>query len=137
MDKAVMSVRMRKWAGILQEAATSGLSKVTWCEQNGINRRQFFYWQKQIREFVLEQHPELRMSVPDGQIREVNSQMTSSLPVFYELNPKASLPSAPENTTVSPFSAEAMIQLGKYQVYVGNTASERTLAMILSVIQHV
>ena len=65
MDKAVMSVRMRKWAGILQEAATSGLSKVTWCEQNGINRRQFFYWQKQIREFVLEQHPELRMSVPD------------------------------------------------------------------------
>ena len=55
---------MKKWAGILQEAAASGLPKVTWCEQNGINRRQFFHWQKKIREFVLEQHPELGLSVP-------------------------------------------------------------------------
>ena len=46
MDKAVMSVRMKKWAGILQEAATSGLTKTEFCTQNGIDRRQFFHWQK-------------------------------------------------------------------------------------------
>ncbi len=63
MDSAIMSVRMKKWVDILQEAAASGLPKVTWCEQNGINRRQFFHWQKKIREFVLEQHPELGLSV--------------------------------------------------------------------------
>ena len=137
MDKAIMSVRMKKWAWILQEAAASGLPKVTWCEQNGINRRQFFHWQKRIREFVLEQHPELGLSVPDGQIREVNNQMTSSLPIFYELKPQAAEPSAPENNPdPSSFSAEAIIQLGQCRVYVGNTISERTLSMIISVIQH-
>ena len=131
-----MSVRMKKWAGILQEAAASGMTKVAWCEQNGINRRQFFHWQKKIREFVLEQHPELGLSVPDGQIRAVNNQMTSSLPIFYELKPQTALPSAPANNPDSSFSAEAMIQLGQCQVYVGSTTSERILAMILSAIQH-
>ena len=131
-----MSVRMKKWAGILQEAAASGLPKVTWCEQNGINRRQFFHWQKKIREFVLEQHPELGLSVPDGQIRAVNNQMTSSLPIFYELKPQATIPTSPASNLDTPFSAEAMIQLGQCQVYVGKMTSESTLSMILSVIQH-
>ena len=135
MDKAIMSVRMKKWAGILQEAAASGLPKVTWCEQKGINRRQFFHWQKKIREFVLEQHPELGLSISDGQIRAVNNQMTSSLPIFYELKPQASLPSATANNPDSSFSAEAMIRLGQYQVYVGNMTTERSLSMILSAIQ--
>ena len=128
-----MSVRMKKWAGILQEAAGSGLPKVTWCEQNGINRRQFFHWQKKIREFVLEQHPELGLSVADGQIRAVNNQMTSSLPIFCELKPQATLPSAPANNPDDSFSA--MIQLEQCRVYVGNEITEKTLAMILSVIQ--
>ena len=97
MNKAIMNVRMKKWAGILQEAAASGLPKVTWCEQNGVNRRQFFHWQKKIREFILEQHPEFGLSVPDGQIRAVNNQMTSSLPIFCELKPQATVPAAPEN----------------------------------------
>ena len=136
MNKAIMNVRMKKWAGILQEAAASGLPKVTWCEQNGINRRQFFHWQKKIREFILEQHPEFGLSVPDGQIRAVNNQMTSSLPIFCEPKPQATVPAAPENNPDAPFSAEAMIQLGQCRVYVGNMTSERTLSMILSVIQH-
>ena len=42
MDKAVMSVRMKKWAGIIQEAATSGLTKTEFCARKGIDRRQFF-----------------------------------------------------------------------------------------------
>ena len=136
MDKEIMSVRMKKWAGILQEAAASGLPKVTWCEQNGVNRRQFFHWQKKIREFVLEQHPELGLSVPEGQIRAVNNQMTSSLPIFYELKPQVSLPSVPANNPDLSFSAEAMIQLGQCRVYIGVATSERTLSTILSVIQH-
>ena len=54
MDKAVMSVRMQQWAGIIQEAATSGLTKTEFCARKGIDRRKFFHWQKRIREYVLE-----------------------------------------------------------------------------------
>ena len=51
MEKAVMSVRMKSWIKLLEEAAASGLPKGIWCDQNGINRRRFFYWQQKIREF--------------------------------------------------------------------------------------
>ncbi len=137
MDQAIMSVRMKKWAGILQEAAASGLTKGAWCEQNGISQRQFFHWQKKIREFVLEQHPELGLSTPDGQIRTVNNQMTSSLPIFCELKPKEDIHPVP-TVSSSPmnFIPGAMIQCGNYQIFVGDSTTEKTLSTILKVIQH-
>ena len=138
MDKAVMSVRMKKWAGIIQEAAASGLTKTEFCARNGIDRRQFFHWQKQIREFVLQQNPELGLPPPHGhmqEIRAVNSQIMPSLPVFCELKPREELPS----DRIIPgksFTAEAVIQFGQYQVYVDGSVSEKTLSTILSVIRH-
>ena len=142
LDKAVMSVRMKKWAGIIQEAAASGLTKSEFCARNGINRRQFFHWQKQLREFALQQNPELAMiEVPDGPrqlVRAVNAQLTTSLPVFCELRPPDELPSVPERKAeaISSFSAEVMIQYERYQIYVNSTICERTLTTILSVIRH-
>ena len=142
LDKAVMSVRMKKWAGIIQEAAASGLTKSEFCARNGIDRRQFFHWQKQLREFALQQNPELAMiEVPDGPrqlVRAVNAQLTTSLPVFCELKPPDELPAVPERKgeTVSSFAAEVMIQYERYQIYVSSTVCERTLTTILSVIRH-
>lgn len=142
MDKAVMSVRLKKWVGIMQEAAASGLTKSEFCARNGINRRQFFHWQKELREFALQQNPELAMiEVPNGPrqlVRAVNAQLTTSLPVFCELKPPDELPPVPERKAeeVSSFSAEAMIQYERYQIFVSNDVCERTLSTILSVIRH-
>ena len=142
LDKAVMSVRMKKWAGIIQEAAASGLTKSEFCARNGIDRRQFFHWQKQLREFALQQNPELAMiEVPDGPrqlVRAVNAQLTTSLPVFCELKPPDELPAVPERKaeTVSSFAAEVMIQYERYQIYVSSIVCEKTLSTILSVIRH-
>ena len=141
LDKAVMSVRMKKWAGIIQEAATSGLTKTEFCARKGIDRRQFFHWQKQICEYVLANNPELGLPAPPHgqmhQIREVNSQIMPSLPVFCEITPRENAHPAPavQRPEVS-FSPEAMIQIGPYQIYVGESASERTLSRIFSVIRN-
>lgn len=141
MDKAVMSVRMKKWAGIIQEAATSGLTKTEFCARKGIDRRQFFHWQKQIREYVLENNPELGLPAPPHgqmhQIREVNSQIMPALPVFCEITPREEThPAAAAQRPEISFNPEALIQVGPYQVYVGDSTSERTLSTILSVIRH-
>ena len=141
MDKAVMSVRMKKWAEIIQEAATSGLTKTEFCARKGIDRRQFFHWQKQIREYVLENNPELGLPAPPHgqmhQIREVNSQIMPALPVFCEITPREDTHPAPATQLPeTSFSPGAMIQIGPYQIYVGDSASERMLSTILSVIRH-
>lgn len=141
LDKAVMSVRMQKWAGIIQEAATSGLTKTEFCARKGINKRQFFHWQKRIREYVLENNPELGLPAPPHgqmhQIREVNSQIMQTLPVFCEIAPREDAHPAPANQlSEASFSPGAMVQIGPYQIYVGDSTSEQTLSTILSVIQH-
>ena len=118
-----MSVRMKKWAGIIQEAATSGLTKTEFCARNGIDRRQFFHWQKRIREYVLDNNPELGLPMPVHgqmqQIREVNSQIMPSLPEFCELKPREEL-TAIRPVSETTISAGAMIQLGEYQIYTLN-----------------
>lgn len=141
LDKAVMSVRMQKWAGIIQEAATSGLTKTEFCARKGIDRRQFFHWQKQIREYVLENNPELGFPAPPHgqmhQIREVNSQIMPALPIFCEITPREDAHPAPAaQRSETSFSPGAMIQIGPYQIYVGDSASEQMLSTILSVIRH-
>ena len=99
MDKSVVSVRMKKWAEIIQEAAISGLTKTEFCARKGIDRRQFFHWQKRIREYVLENNPELGLPAPPHgqmhQIREVNSQIMPALPVFCEITPRDDAHPAP------------------------------------------
>ena len=141
MDKSVMSVRMKKWAEIIQEAATSGLTKTEFCARKGIDRRQFFHWQKRIREYVLENNPELGLPAPPHgqmhQIREVNSQIMPALPVFCEITPRDDAHPAPAvQRPESSFSPGAMIQVGSYRIYVGDSATERTLSTILSVIRN-
>ena len=144
LDKAVMSVRMQKWAGIIQEAATSGLTKTEFCARKGIDRRQFFHWQKQIREYVLENNPGLGLPAPPHgqmhQIREVNSQIMPALPVFCEITPLENAQPAPADPAIqrpeASFSPGAMIQIGSYRIYVGDSTSEQMLSTILSVIRH-
>ena len=81
------------------------------------------------------------IEVPDGPrqlVRAVNAQLTTSLPVFCELKPPDELTPVPERKAeeVSSFSAEAMIQYERYQIFVSNDVCERTLSTILSVIRH-
>ena len=140
MDKAVMNARMQKWAGIIQEAATCGMTKTEFCARKGIDRRQFFHWQKVIREYILQQNPELGLPPAQGEMREIraaNSQIMPSLPVFCELKVREEQSPCQDVHKLEPaMSAEAMIQLGDCQIYVGESTTERTLATILKVIRN-
>lgn len=42
--------RIEEWEQRIQEADSSGLTRLQWCEANGISPRRFYYWQKKIRE---------------------------------------------------------------------------------------
>lgn len=140
MDKAVMSARMQKWAAIIQEAATCGMTKTEFCARKGINRRQFFHWQKIIREYILKQNPELGLPPPRGQMREIraaNSQIIPSLPVFCELKVREERPPAQDVCKAeTTLATEAVVQLGDYRIYVGESTTERTLSTILKVIRN-
>lgn len=47
-------LRLEYWAGVQRERNASGMSIRAWCQENGIGEKQYFYWQKKLRERVCE-----------------------------------------------------------------------------------
>ncbi len=72
----VREMRIREWKKVFEDKAASGLSAKEYCQQNGIGKDQYFYWQKIVRESVLDEMKTNRfteLSVP------VSSDMFFSL----------------------------------------------------------
>ena len=46
--------RAQNWAMVIQECAASGLSNRAFCRQRGIAEKSFYYWQRKLREQIVE-----------------------------------------------------------------------------------
>jgi len=79
---ATRQYRMSQWAGVFREQKSSGLTITAWCEQNGISRQQYFYWQRRLRESACE---ELALRT---------ESKISTIPTFAEINVKPDLTGA-------------------------------------------
>ena len=134
MNNHVRMVRLQHWMDILQKAANSGIPKGTWCAQNGIPRRRFFYWQKKVQEYILSQQQSDLPLPADRERSGMSGLLSTKTPVFCELKPSSQLHGSYVEPTKS-LSAGIMLQIGPYQVFVGNTADDHTLAMVLSVLR--
>lgn len=42
--------RITKWADIVKQCRTIGQTVSVWCEENGVNEKSYYYWQKRVRE---------------------------------------------------------------------------------------
>lgn len=51
----VREMRIREWKKVFEDKAASGLSAKEYCRCNGISKDQYFYWQKIVRESVLDE----------------------------------------------------------------------------------
>ena len=55
MDKITRQVRIEHWTQIMNECLNSGMNKTEWCRANGISDKQFFYWQRILRQEAYQQ----------------------------------------------------------------------------------
>ena len=140
MDKASYEIRIRQWIGVIQEANASGMSKRSWCEQNGISLKQFYYWQKKIRDYTLAQ------TISPSTVEHYNASYSSagkerSQSVFCELpvptEHRQLSPLSEQCTLNTTFMPEVVLQCDSFKLLIGNAVTEKTLATVLSVLSHV
>lgn len=142
MDKNSYNVRLSSWARMIVEASNSGLPKTKWCQQNNIKIRQFHYWQRKIRDYVLE-HPDV--SAEDLCDSGHGFLKTQNSPSFYELscrqmssiqkNEDASIPPPPEPSAI-PQAPALMLQFDRFRLYIGDGFTESTLSSVIKVIRN-
>lgn len=84
--------RMAQWVERIREQKASGQSIRQWCEANGINGQQYFYWQRKIRLSASEHLPGIQredmqrsLSVPSG-FAQVQLAAPAVLPPSAESN---------------------------------------------------
>lgn len=114
MDKITHEVRLSQWTSIIEECAQSGLPKTKWCTENNVDIKQFFYWQRKVREEVY------------------NEIKTKSLPVttFAEL----SVP--PVQAVIPNVDTGAAIRFNDVVIEINNNCSVELLQTILTVSAH-
>ena len=91
MDKitnAKTEFRLKQWSKIIQACQTSGMTVVSWCSQNNVKIKSYYYWLRRIRTLACEtgslvaQKPEQEIvPVPFHQTK-VSAAVTIHLPSF-------------------------------------------------------
>ena len=101
------------------------MSKAQWCEANGIDRRQFYYWQRSLRrEAAKKEEAAMIISQPDEVTRRE----------FVDITSLGRQPGETSYSNITTLVPELMIKAGDYQVYVSSAVQEPTLRKVLRVI---
>lgn len=74
-------VKLRQWAEIVTICRNSGITIRSWCDENGVNEKQYYYWQRKLREMALaniEDHaPVVPASTPNQRFAKVDNIVSS------------------------------------------------------------
>ncbi|MBR5266848.1 MAG: IS66 family insertion sequence element accessory protein TnpB, partial [Lachnospiraceae bacterium] len=104
-----------QWTQIIRDCLASGQSKKTWCEENGISEKAFYYWQRILRNEACLESKQLPTTAPPLQKEE--------MPVaFVELKPMSSL-----SPCRGVFQPDIVIRSEHFVFEIANTASESLL----------
>lgn len=107
-----------KWAPIITECKSSGMTVRSWCQINDVNEKQFYYWQRRLRE-------ELYTASLETQKLDITPTF---IPVPNEIfsNPE------PYKTP----SAELILTYGDVKMEITSKASPIFLAELLKALHH-
>ncbi|MBE5825389.1 MAG: hypothetical protein E7307_02010 [Butyrivibrio sp.] len=129
-------VKMMQWAELIRQANDSPLDRETWCKENGVSSSSFYYWQRRIRKFALNQ-----MLAPTDQqalLPDTAQESTSAHEDCYEIALPSLMnsPSHPKDAS-TPTKGTISIRYGDFSIDVEEGFSAEALSSVLKVLNHV
>lgn len=117
MDKITHEMRLMQWTPIIRQCRSSGMTIKSQCVENNVNEKQFYYWQRRLREEVYS---------------SLDKTKSKSQPNFVQLlTPLDSPRDRPA------FMADMVIHIGNNVLELSNTVSEELLSKVLKVMNDV
>lgn len=117
--KVTRQYRLSRWAPIIKECKSSGMTVKAWCAQNNVNEKQFYYWQRRIREKLCSTVIENKVSI--------------QTPTFVPMT-------KPKNTGQligTSFQPDMVLGYGDIRVEISNSTSPQLLVEVMKVMHHV
>ena len=134
-----MSLRAQRWREIISACNTSGMKKIDWMKIHNVSPKNFYRWQKLLRDHALEEDYGYPI-VPDHIVLSSKSQAQSPETQFVDMTAMITREteivrkSASESVVPTQITPELVIQAGRYNLYIGSGITESTLTTVLKVI---
>jgi putative transposase len=107
-----------KWTPIITECKNSGMTVRAWCRENDVNEKQFYYWQRRIRE---ELYPTL-----------LEKSAMDLTPTFVSV-PREVIHNQPIGNSFNP---DMIIDCGNFKMEISNSISPSLLCELIKAIHH-
>ena len=123
MDQITHEVRLANWKSVIEQcqARPEGQTAKQWLSERGISEKNYYYWQRKVRQEVYDQAASAIFPV----IRNDNPVTFAEIPVQqFQNTEQAGL----------PFHADAVIHAGNFTVGLSNSVSESLLKHILEAV---
>ena len=134
-----MSLRAQRWREIISACNTSGMKKIDWMRIHNVSPKNFYRWQKLLRDHALEEDYGYPI-VPDHIVLSSKSQVQSPETQFVDMTAMITRETetvrktASESVVPKQITPELVIQAGRYNLYIGSGITESTLTTVLKVI---
>lgn len=110
--KATQEYRLAQWLPIIKECKASGMTVKSWCQQNNVNEKQFYYWQGKIRKIASKSLP-------------VTTQQSQFVPL--------SIPTT-QSTYTEVFIPTMVIRVGSASIELSEQVQPELLSSVLKVL---
>lgn len=131
MDKITHEVRLSNWKAVIEQCQSrpKGQTIASWCQENDISVKQYYYWQRRVRKNAVQKTPASLLPVSPGEEAQI-----SFAEISFSSQPQASSSAVPD--PVPDFHPEAVIRKGDLVVGLKNSISDRLLDRILKGVSH-
>ena len=128
ISEAKRYVRLREWSAMIQACKASGKTVKTWCEENGIGKKTYYYRLKRVRLAALQEPEKAGIFFPTA---GVSPSAFAKLP-FGGADESAGMPETP-----MPNKLALTVRMGAAKIDVNNGANPETIAATLRVLQEI
>ena len=125
MEPKAKEIRRQQWKKIITNCNNSGMNKTQWCRENGISDKSFFYYQKILRDEMIEQ-AESDCSLPS--FVDVTTQIQAP-GTFETSNPTLHLHGQQTQAAVKD-KPDLIIRKGELTFEISNTISPALLRVL-------
>lgn len=131
MDKITHEVRLSNWKAVVEQCQSrpKGQTIASWCEENDISVKQYYYWQRRVRKNAVQEASAVLLPSSPSEEAQV-----SFAEISFSAQAQTSSSAIPD--PVPDFRPEAIIRKGDLVIGLKNSISDRLLDRLLKGVSH-
>ena len=126
--EAKQQVKLMQWSEMIHARMASGKTVKTWCKENGLNIKTYYYWLRKVRHAALQEPAQEGVSF---------SIAEAARPVFAELPIRAASKNTDRQDSTAIGACALTVRMGLVSIEINNGADPDVIAQTLHIVREI